>query len=169
MDWENDENSQLDVQKGKKVAVPLTSKKWKHTQKGVTFNLDGLIAFLDNDWANLLLATCLDEAVQKEVQDLAMYMADEKPVSVIPLLEKLKQPQSNRDMALYLEEVVQEFLTTRRAINMNKLGKELNLFFSQLLLNSADNWEVLDFDLKKEKRKPKMSHDEAPTAKKAKK
>ena len=86
-----------------------------------------------------------------------MHVVDEKLESVIPLLEKLKQPRINRDMVLYLEEVVQEFLTTRRAINMNKLGKELNLIFSQLLLNSADNWEVLDFDLKKEKRKPKRS------------
>ena len=35
-----------------------------HTQKGVTFTLDELNAFLENEWADLLLATFLDETVQ---------------------------------------------------------------------------------------------------------
>ena len=97
-----------------------------------------------------------------------MHVVDEKLESVIPLLEKLKQPRSNRDMVLYLEEVVQEFLTTRRAINMKKFGKELNVFFSLLLLNSSDNMEVLNFDLKKENRTPKRTLDRSLAAKKPK-
>ena len=99
------------------------------------------------------MATFLDETVQQDVQDLASYVANKQLEKVIPLLEKLKQNRSNREMDLYLEEVAQEYLVKHlytRAVNMNKLGKELEVFFSMLLMYSADNPEILEFDLKKE-------------------
>ena len=64
-DWEKDERFLLDVKKGKKVVMKEGAEKWQHTQKGVTFTLGKLTAFLDNELADLLLVTFLDETVQQ--------------------------------------------------------------------------------------------------------
>ena len=72
-------------------------------------------------------------------------MAEETPEKVVPLLD--------------LEEAASAFLLKRqqsRPVKMNLLSKELEVFFSLLLLYAADrDPRVVEFDLTKEKRKPK--------------
>ena len=135
------------------------AEKWAHTQKGVTFTLDELNAFLENEWADLLLATFLDKNLQQDFQQLARYVAEETPEKVVLLLEKLKENRSNRETFLYLEESARAVLLKHqqsRPVKMNLLSKELEVFFSLLLLYAADrDPRVVEFDLTKEKRKPK--------------
>ena len=106
------------------------AEKWAHTQKGVTFTLDELNAFLENEWADLLLATFLDKNLQQDFQQLARYVAEETPEKVVLLLEKLKENRSNRETVLYLEEAASAFLLKRqqsRPVKMNLLSKELTM------------------------------------------
>ena len=74
-------------------------------------------------------------------------------------MEKLKENCSNRETVLYLEEAASAFLLKRqqsRPVKMNLLSKELEVFFSLLLLYAADHDpSVVEFDLTKEKRRSK--------------
>ena len=103
-DHASDENFQLGVRQGLKKPVPENSPKWKHTSTGVTFNLQDLTMFLENEMGDLLVNTFLDDHLKADMIDFAEYISNKKPEAIEPLFEEYKNGNSNREITAVLKE-----------------------------------------------------------------
>ena len=116
--------------------------------RGVTFNLQDLTMFLVNDFSDLLVNTFLDEPLKQQMQDFADYITNNKTGFLCPLFEEYKSGKNNKEIITTLKEIGNDY---SNEIDYVKLSKELEVFFSLLLLNNGSE-DALQMNLKKEKK-----------------
>ena len=104
--------------------------------------------FLVNDFSDLLVNTFLDEPLKQQMQDFADYITNNKPGFFCSLFEECKNRKNNKEIITTLEEIGNDYSND---IDYVKLSKELEAFFSLLLLNNCSE-DALQMNLKKEKK-----------------
>ena len=117
--------------------------------RGVTFNLQDLTMFLKNDFSDLLVNTFLDEPLKQQMQDFADYITNNKPGFFCSLFEECKNRKNDKEIITTLEEIGNDYSND---IDYVKLSKELEVFFSLLLLNNCSE-DVLQSQSQKRKEK----------------
>ena len=151
-DHGNDETFQLAVLRKQKKPMPEGTPRWKHTLTGVTFTLNDLSLFLENDLGDLLINTFLDESLKQDMQNYVEFITKNQPGFVAPLFEEYKKGSSNKEICETLKDSLKEFYGSGYDIDFTKLSKEFEVFFSLLLLNNCSE-NLLQMNLKKEKKK----------------
>ena len=117
--------------------------------RGVTFNLQDLTMFLVNDFSDLLVNTFLDEPLKQQMQDFADYITNNKPGFLCFLFEEYKNRKNNKEIITTLKEIGNDYSND---IDYVKLSKELEVFFSLLLLNNCSE-DALQIQSQKRKEK----------------
>ena len=104
--------------------------------------------FLENDFSDSLVNTFLDEPLKQQMQDFADYITNNKPGFLCFLFEEYKNGKNNKEIITTLKEIGNDYSND---IDYVKLSKELEVFFSLLLLNNCSE-DALQMNLKKEKK-----------------
>ena len=104
--------------------------------------------FLENDFSDSLVNTFLDEPLKQQMQDFADYITNNKPGFLCFLFEEYKNGKNNKEIITTLKEIGNDYSND---IDYVKLSKELEVFFSLLLLNNGSE-DALQMNLKKEKK-----------------
>lgn len=151
-DHRNDETFQLAVIRKQKKPMLEGTPRWKQTLTGVTFTLNDLSLFLENDLGDLLVNTFLDESLKQDMKNYVEIITKKQPGFVAPLFEEYKKESSNKEICQTLKELIKEFYGSGYDIDFTKLSKEFEVLFSLLLLNNCSE-KLLQINLKKEKKK----------------